>query len=643
MINWDSNNSYISGDLEIGGNELVDGNLTVSGSSNIINNLQVGGSLIADHNTLSNLQGGQANEYYHLIDAEHGALVDGGSADGYHTHPASGSGGGGTDTLDDVCERGAETDQAITVNASGSVFTSLLIPEDIQVEGNIDWSGGNVIYVPLDGDIQTYVNNAEDGDTLVLASGEYTITSTITINKQLNIVGQGNTGFVTFPVTPSHGTLISSSTASLTAFQIDHDNVRIAHLSIDLTGFESRGVVTNWNLQGIVLTNIDVTINCSGNPEGFKFYSSDVVMRNLTFYITSTYGVAIGVRVYNDVSTTRNAVVDCFNVTGTVKGSIGAALGFLCGNYNCVYTITLNLNSCRVVCLAGTPQDWAIYVGSTVTNNSIVNAYLCIINGSDYDVYVDGGNQLNLYGSILVNNKVFGNVTYKATLAAGTIVALTSGSVLKSLRVQNNELIGGNLEVKGNLTVDGNIINNSGIKTILLPVDSSALGDGSTGNKAAQLALWTSTDTDNPKCRHWILRFDDTIQEHAYWQFDIPSDYVSGGKLRLKFYMESDQINDEKAVGFQAALQAVTPLDNIDMLTLDLTNEGGNWASGSCTLNYANPSLKGRLCEMIIDMSSNLNSVAAGDFVEMGLRRDVVKGTAIGDVSIVTAKFEFNY
>jgi hypothetical protein len=81
---------------------------------------------------------------------------------------------------------------------------------DLTSSGSIDWSGGNTVYVPLGGDIQTYVTAAAAGDTLVLASGVYTITSSITVDKQLNIRGQGSSGFVTAPVTPSHGTLIDT-------------------------------------------------------------------------------------------------------------------------------------------------------------------------------------------------------------------------------------------------------------------------------------------------------------------------------------------------------------------------------------------------------------------------------------------------
>ena len=63
--------------------------------------------------------------------------------------------------------------------------------------GIAQWFKGNVVYVPLDGDIQTYVNAASPGDTLILGSGDYDIGSTIVISQPLNIVGQGSSGFAT--------------------------------------------------------------------------------------------------------------------------------------------------------------------------------------------------------------------------------------------------------------------------------------------------------------------------------------------------------------------------------------------------------------------------------------------------------------
>jgi hypothetical protein len=316
-----------------------------------------------------------------------------------------------------------------------------------------DWTGGNVTYVPLNANIQTYINAAVSGDTLILASGEYIITSTITINKQLNIVGQGNAGFLTNPVTAGHGTLISSSSAGVTGIFITSSNVRIAHLSINLTGNTSLGINTATDLVGLVFTNIDVIVNCDGWAAGFTVNGSDIVMRNLTFYITSKTSGATGVWFYNDSSTTKDATADCFNVTGIVKGVFLSAVGFAADNENVDHTLTLNMSNSSVTVPSGTPLDVAIasmstQTGSPVTNNSTVNSFMCTINGADYDAYQNGTNVLALGGSVLVNNRVSGTVTYRATMASGTGVfggtlIAASGKITDSSRLisfGNNDL-----------------------------------------------------------------------------------------------------------------------------------------------------------------------------------------------------------
>ena len=298
-----------------------------------------------------------------------------------------------------------------------------------------DWIGGNVIYVPIDGDIQTYVNNAVAGDTLILASGEYTITSGITINKALNIVGQGNAGYYTIPSAAGHGTLIQSSSISgLLCFSIQSTNVRLAHLSINLTGGDSTGITTSNNLDGIVLTNVDVIVNCSGLAQGIMLYGSNAVLRNITFYVISADSDAIGLYFYNNTLTTGPSVCDCFSVTGIVQSGTGGDNGwcFYADNSNCSQTLTLNLSTS--VCKAlpgGATTNIAVASTSSVTNNSIVNAYFCTLEGADYDAYQTGTNQLNVGGSVLVNDLIFGTITYRARMTANnltTSVLKTSGS-----------------------------------------------------------------------------------------------------------------------------------------------------------------------------------------------------------------------
>jgi len=301
---------------------------------------------------------------------------------------------------------------------------NLIVGGNLSVLDAIYWVGGNITHVPLDGDIQTYVNAATAGDTLILASGVYTITSSITVNKQLNIVGQGHSGFVTTPVTPSHGTLITS-TATLPngAFYATNDNVRVANLSVNLTGATSVGVLTAANLQGIVLADIDVIVDGTGSEQGFVIDSSDVVLRNLTFYVTSSDGAASGLILQNDNTATKDAVCDCFNVTGTVQGGATFASCCTCYNNNSAHTLTLNLSNSVIRTNAGTPINVAVASYSLTTNNSVVNAYFCTLDGDDYDAWQTGTNELNIGGSVLVNNLTFGTINYRATMTSGNVVA----------------------------------------------------------------------------------------------------------------------------------------------------------------------------------------------------------------------------
>jgi hypothetical protein len=323
------------------------------------------------------------------------------------------------------------------------------------------WIDGNVVFVPLAGDIQTYIDAADSGSTLVLASGVYTLTDTLIVDKQLNIRGQGRSGFVTTPVTPSHGTLITSSTADMVAFQVNSDNVRVADLSINLTGAASTAIKVANNLQGVVFNDMDVIVNSTGNVKAVDVKGSDMVIRDFTFYVTSSDASSAGVYFWNDNTTTRDAVVDAFNVTGTVVGAATYAYAFACYNVNDANTLTLNLSSSVCKSLSGTPLDIAVASTSTTTNNSVVNAYMCTFDGADYDGYQTGSNELNLGGSNMANNLISGTVTYRATMVSDVITtnyaniedSLNTTNARIDTLVQDLNMAGHNLDSVGNVIV----------------------------------------------------------------------------------------------------------------------------------------------------------------------------------------------
>lgn len=341
-------------------------------------------------------------------------------------------------------------------SAGDPLTEDLYTSADVYVDGTINWVAGNVTFVPQTGNIQTYIDSAVDGDTLVLASGEYSVANTITVNKQLNIVGQGNVGFVTFPILSSHGTVLSCTTNNVVALQVSSSNVRIAHLSISMTGDDSMAVSTANNLSGLVFTDIDVLVECAGTAQAFTIYGSNVVLRDLTFYVSSADSTASGVLVYNNNTTTQDTIVDAFIVTGVVVGGAVSAYTLECWNDNDDNTITLNLSESICKSLAGTPLDVAVVSHSTTTNNSIVNAYMCTFDGAVFDARQTGTNELNLGGSVLVNNSTFGTVTYRAAMVSGNLVALENVNFSTlSIYANNATAIAGGLVV-GDLYRTGN-------------------------------------------------------------------------------------------------------------------------------------------------------------------------------------------
>jgi hypothetical protein len=304
---------------------------------------------------------------------------------------------------------------------------------DMSVSNEIDWTGGNITYVPLGGNLQTYIDAAAEGDTLFLGSGTTVITTSTLVNKSISIVGCGRAGFATVLVSPRTGTLISCATSSVTAFLISADNVRLSNLSIDMTGTASLAVNTTNNLQGLVFDSMDAVVSCPGVARGFSILGSTAIFRDLTFYVTSTDSYASGIWANNDASTTQNAIVDCYNVTGIALGAATYGASYVCYNdTNPTYTITLNLSSSICQALPGTPLDTAVSVSSSGgSNNAVVNAYFCTFDGADYDLYQTGTNALNVGGSVLANgpNSTFGTVTYRSALAAG-YGAFSSGLIV---------------------------------------------------------------------------------------------------------------------------------------------------------------------------------------------------------------------
>jgi hypothetical protein len=259
-------------------------------------------------------------------------------------------------------------------------------------------------------------------------------------------------------------------------FSITNDNVKIENLSINLTGAGSTALQVANNLEGIVFGDMDIIVDSTGANMGISIKGSDAVVRDVTYYIISSDSTATGLYFWNDNTTTRDAVVECWNVAGTAGGAASYAYSLACYNVNDDNTLTLNLSNSVAKVLSGTPNDLAVISTSATTFNSIVNCYMCTLDGADYDAAMSGSNVLNLGGSALVNGTVSGEPTYRATMTSDAIV--TGQLTYIPTAAQVIDAVGDAILANGTLTV----IDPDGDYTL---TSTPTIADGTTGQQLA--------------------------------------------------------------------------------------------------------------------------------------------------------------
>lgn len=170
--------------------------------------------------------------------------------------------------------------------------------------------------------------------------------------------------------------------------------------------------------------------------------------------------------------------------------------------------------------------------------------------------------------------------------------------------------------------------------TILLPVGAATLPDSSASNAAPAMQR-TKSSASAPSVHFLQLAFDAATDEMCYWAFRMPADYASAPVLVVQFKMTSAVTG---AVRFEGRLAAVTPnvdATDVDAKALDATNSNGATVPATTA---------GKLGELSITLT-NADSLAAGDYAIVSLRRDAdgTTGTddAAGDCEVVAASLTY--
>lgn len=118
----------------------------------------------------------------------------------------------------------------------------------------------------------------------------------------------------------------------------------------------------------------------------------------------------------------------------------------------------------------------------------------------------------------------------------------------------------------------------------------------------------------------FVLAFDASADETAYWTFIAPAGLTGTLTLILHLKMDSATAN---AVGFQAAVEAVTAADATDL------DAGTSFDTVNNSTSTTVPATAGYIFEISITLT-NKDSIAVGDYARISINRDA-DGSAITD------------
>jgi hypothetical protein len=444
------------------------------------------------------------------------------------------------------------TAPATTLDVNGTITGENITANGDLTIGNsttekIDWASGNITYVPIGGDIATYITNATAGDTLILATGTYTITAALTVDKALNIIGQG-----------VGQTTISRATNSGNIFTITSDNVRIAHMSLVHTGAGTNNYGINISgTAGTVFSNVmvnNLNIRLSGaatSNYGILYSDAGGVVRDCVVNVSSSTN-AYGIYKPNSASAETSTTLTVYNSDFTVSGVTNALAVYVRDNSATEDSIIYIYNS-KLQASGATTSTGLVTEGG----DALAYAYYCILNGTTYDVRQISSSVLQLSNCTLINNLTTGTITYDGEIRSEDLwlsddLTLLSDTGVISLGAASDATIqfdGDSLNIVANaVTATDDLILTAryvGIGTTspsdILEVTTSTATGKSFTLKGATYAVMEMLNTDaNANARNWAILAPYT----AYGAFEIRNSNALGGDPLLagttRFMIDKD-------------------------------------------------------------------------------------------------------
>jgi hypothetical protein len=343
-------------------------------------------------------------------------LADGAGTDGdVYIVTTAGSRDLGSGTIDFYVNDWVMYNGAVWIKAANTNIFN-----DLEVKGELDWSGGNVVYVPLEktGKTQTEIlteaiTAATSGDTLQLAAGTYTITAELVGSKRLHYRGMGR-GITKITTSTD---LVSDAMINISP---DGSGSLISDMDIEWTG-EITGagsqmikVRGNLNVNNVHIYNLATSTNAR-YPAGFRFASATAYTLN----VVNSFYTATGAKGWGALATISgyNGTMNFYNVHATSAdgSSVNGANILYCDKtggtinvYGGSYITATDKASAAVECNAGTIN---VYNGAVISGSG----------ATAFDVKRNAGTITLYAGTNLVNNKTSGTITYAGTVASSQI------------------------------------------------------------------------------------------------------------------------------------------------------------------------------------------------------------------------------
>jgi hypothetical protein len=267
----------------------------------------------------------------------------------------------------------------------------------------VEWASGNVTFVPIGGDIATYITNATAGDTLVLGSGTYTLTANLVISKAIRMMGWGR------------GKTIISSTAvdaiKLTASNIVLSDLSVVHANAGTTIATIRlGEATNDVITGLIVQRIDITqTGAATTAFGVRCLNSSGMIRDVDVVssgATSNYGFANAT--YAEATTPATTYfVNCSCTTSGTATSVGG--------YSLDSSATQDALTYFIKCiLVANATSGATVMRGVYATGDDAYAYIqnCKLDGATHDVIQASSATISVEDCQLVNNLTSGTIGY---------------------------------------------------------------------------------------------------------------------------------------------------------------------------------------------------------------------------------------